>query len=205
MSEELPSNVNTPPQMPDAAMDLPDAPGWPKPVGLTSVILGALNSTCSGCFAAWMVLVPTVLLEGMESQYPDGIPPMFATVHIPFIFSLGIGLLLEILLIVAGSMLLMRRAVARPLHLAYFVGGVIAFCISTYIGVQYQVELTEWIKQNPDTKFAQEQQATGWIGQAIGWTWGILMGLVWPVFCGVWFGLIKKKGSDITIGKMEVM
>jgi hypothetical protein len=205
MTDLPPREGNIPPQIPDAELELPDAPGWPKPVGLTSVILGALNLMCTGCGGLWMVLLPTLMFEGMQQQYPDGVPDIFGSIHIPFMFSIGVGFLLEILLIVAGSMLLLRRAVARPLHLAYFVGGVIGFGISTWIGVQYQVEITEWIKQNPNTKFAQDQQASGWIGQTIGWTWGILMGLVWPVFCGVWFGLIKKKGSDITAGRAEVM
>lgn len=197
----------TPPVNPgDPGMfDLPEPQGWPKPVGITSLVLGVFNLTCAGCYGAWMVTLPMFLVDGMKQQYPDGVPPMFEVIHIPLMFSLGISACLQVLLITAGAMLMMRRGIARPLHLAYVVAGLLSFVFSTIVGVQFQVELTEWIKQNPDAKFAQEQQASGWIGQTIGWTWGILFGLAWPVFCGVWFGLVKKKASDITEGVQTVI
>lgn len=193
--------TGAPDQTPD---DLPEPQDWPKPVGITSVVLGGLNLTCSGLGATWMILVPLLFLEPMKQRFSDGLPPMLESVSIPLLGSIAFGMIAEVLLIVAGATLLMRRAIARPLHLAYAVVGLISFAISTYIGVQYQAEMTEWIKQNPDTVFAQQQAAGGMIGQILGWTWGILMGFAWPAFCAVWFGVIKK-AADITQGRRETI
>lgn len=203
MTDEHVRSGDVPPVAMDAGLDLPEPQRWPKPVGIISIVLGAVGLTCVGC-GVFGTLMPVMFVEMMERQYPDGMPPQMSTLNVPVIGSMAFGALLDVLLLVAGISLVMRRAAARPLHLAYAVLGLVSFAIGTYVQVQYQVQLTEWCKQNPATKFAQMQQATGWIGQVIGWTVGIVFGLTWPVFCLIWFGFIKK-ASDITQGRVEVI
>lgn len=201
-----PGSASTPPVNPGEStmFDLPEPQTWPKPVGITSIVLGAFNLCCVGCVGVGIAM-QTIFAEQMAEQFPDGMPPQAMGVSIPMAASLALGTLVDVLLIVAGSMLLMRRPVARTLHLAYGVLGLIGFAIGVIISVQMQVEMTEWIKQNSTTKFAQQQQATGWIGQMIGWVFQIVLGFLWPVFCLIWFGLVKKKSADITQGVDAVM
>lgn len=203
MSDEIQPSVG--PEDSRTMHDLPEQQGWPKPVGITSIVLGSINLTCAGLGGLYLLVVlPLWMSDMMKQHFTDGIPPQFESISIPVALSTGLSMLVNVLLVTAGVSLVMRKAVARPMHLAYAVLGLISFAVGTWIGVSYQAELTEWIKANPDTKFAQEQGASGWIGQAIGWTWGILMGFAWPVFCCIWFGFIKE-ASDITQGRQEVI
>ncbi|MBL8746699.1 MAG: hypothetical protein JNK58_10135 [Phycisphaerae bacterium] len=196
----------TPPVNPgDPSMfDLPEPQTWPKPVGITSLSIAGLNLTCFACAGVGLGM-QLIFSEQMAEQFPDGMPPSMTGVSIPMVASLSMSAILQGLLIAAGATLLMRRAIARPLHLTYAVLGLIVFVIGTIIQVQMQVEMTEWVKANSTTKFAQQQQATGWIGEVIGWTIGILFGFGWPAFCAVWFGLIKRKSTDITEGVEAVI
>lgn len=204
MSDEqnLPHDATTPPMNPVEEVAL-DVQGWPKPIGITSIVLGAFNLTCLGCGAAGLG-AQVMFFEQMKQQYPDGMPPSMASVSIPMVASMIFGGLVNVLLIGAGATLLMRRGEARMLHLVYALLAFVSFVVSTVVQVQYQVDLTEWVKQNPDTAFSKQQQATGWIGQAIGWTLGIVLGFLWPAFCLVWFGFVKKS-SDITQGSQDVI
>lgn len=198
-------NATPPVNASDPSMfDLPEPQAWPKPVGITSIVLGAFNLMCVGCLGVGIAM-QTIFADAMAQRYPDGMPPGMTDISIPMMASLGLGVLVDALLIVAGSMLLMRRAIARPLHLTYAVLGLVSFAIGVVISVQMQVEMTEWVKANSTTQFAQEQQATGWINQAVTWTLQIVLGFVWPVFCAIWFGLVKKKSADITEGVQAVI
>jgi hypothetical protein len=200
-------NATPPVNASDPSMfDLPEPQAWPKPVGITSIVLGAFNLMCGGLGGVYLlVILPFWLAEAMKQHFTDGIPPQFESVSIPMVVSTALSLMVDGLLLTAGISLLMRKSVARPMHLAYVVMGLLSFAIGTWVGVSYQAEMTEWMKANPDTKFAQEQGAGGVVGQVIGWTWAILTGFTWPVFCAIWFGLVKKKSSDITEGVQAVI
>lgn len=184
--------------------ELGDEASWPKPVGIVSICLGALSVGCIGCGTAFMFM-PVVMPDVMSQQFPDGMPPQMQTVSPSSIASLGAGGLVAILLIIAGSTLLMRRPVARMLHLVYGVLGVISFGVGVYLTVQMQEGITDWCNQNPGTKFAQSQQAQGPMQQAIGWVFQIALGFIWPAFCLIWFGGIKRDAAEIRRGLGDVL
>ncbi|MDX2114224.1 MAG: hypothetical protein SFZ24_01205 [Planctomycetota bacterium] len=169
---------------------------WPKPVGVTSIVIGAVSLTCTACGGAALGLQVAFVAE-MAKQFPDGMPPSMGAIEPLMIAQMVGGALVNVVLVVAGAMLVMRKPVARVLHLVYAGLGLIAFATWILLQVQAQVEITEWCKQNPGTKFAQQQQASGPIGLIIGLGLGVVLGLLWPLFCIVWFGAIKRRDADI--------
>lgn len=194
------SPVDRPLPPAEPADQIPDPPSWTKPIGIASLSFAGLSLTCLGCGGVGL-LMPILFASGMQQQFPDGLPPQITTPQPLFITSLSVGFVLQLLLVFAGSMLLLRKANARVLHLLYGVLGVLSFAFGAWVSVEHQVAITEWCKANPNTKFAQSQQASGMIGQIVGWTSAILTGLVWPVFSLVFFGVIKKDAREIERGR----
>lgn len=182
--------------------DLP--PKWPKTLGITDIVLASLNLTCAGCGVAGMSM-GMIFPDGLNQAFPDGYPPQIASPSAALLGTIGFSSLIQLLLIACGVMLLMRRTVARPMHLTYAALALLSFVLSIVVQVQSQVELTEWIKAHPGTKFAQQQQASGPIGQIVGWTLGIVLGFLWPAFCLIWFLAVKKDSSEIERGKPAVL
>ncbi len=191
-------DIPPPPAMPsgEALADL-GPPAWPKVVGITDIVLGSVSILCMGCGVVG-VLMPVFFLQAMEQQFPDGMPPSMAAPSPLMFVSFGLGVIIDIFLIVCGILLLLRLPTARTVHLVYGVVGLIGFVVGMAINLQHQTAIAQWINQNPDTKFAQQQQATGIYGEISGWAIGILFGAVWPLFCLIWFGAAKKKHSDMT-------
>lgn len=187
---------------PHPDMDLP--PTWPKPLGITDIVLASLNLTCAGCGVVGLSM-GMIFPDGLAQAYPDGYPPQIASPAPALIGTIVFSSLVQLVLAAAGTMLLMRRSVARPLHLVYAALAMLSFVASIVVQVQSQVDMTEWVKQNPGTKFAQEQQVSGPIGQIVGWTLGIVLGFLWPAFVLVWFLAIKKDASEIERGKPAVL
>ncbi len=181
-------------------MDFVDPPGWPKPIGIIDIIWGVINIGCTGCGIGMQVL-----FSGMMNQaFPDGVPPIMQNPPILNYVAAAIGAVVAILLIVAGAVLLGRKAIARPLHLVYGVLAVLSIVLSAYIQLQVQQEIAEWVQQNPDTAFAQQQSQGGAIGALIGVIVTLLFG-IWPVFCLVWFGVIKRDASEIERGAEQLV
>ena len=169
--------------------------GWPKPIGIISLVLAAIGLTCTGCgIGAQLIFGP------MQKQlYTDGMPPAALSLTPMIYASAVIGLLVTILLIVAAIMLLARNLKAHPLFLVYAVLGIISAAFGMYAQIDMQSEITEWVKQNPDTTYSQQVGANA-AGQVIGIVLGIVLGFAWPVFCLLWFGLVKRDPSEIRRG-----
>lgn len=197
-------------QMPDPAAptiepEFVDPPSWPKVIGIISTVWGVLNIGCIGCGVVGM-LMPSMMSGMMAEQFPDGMPPQVTQgPSIGMLALFAFGFLLCLLLITAGVTLLTRKYAARILHLIWAVAAVLSTFGSFYFQVTQQQEVRQWIRDHPNTKFAQQQAAFGSIGEVIGWTLGIALGLGYPAFCGVWFGLVKKKPEEYTRGIEQLM
>lgn len=98
------------------------------------------------------------------------------------------------MLLIAGVMLLRRRPVARPLHLAYAVLNILSTVVGIFFGLQQLEKLRDWVAANPGDQWAQmvnvPQQVATLVIIAV-------LGMAWPLFCLVWFGLVKRKASDM--------
>ena len=91
-------------------------PAWPIAIGIISIVLGSLILIC----------VPINMATGAHNpqaaKLQEQFPEWFQTYSIiSSLISMGLG----VLLLVGGILLIRRRAVARPLHLAYAVGTVL--------------------------------------------------------------------------------
>lgn len=166
---------------------LPDPPTWPKTVGITSIVWGAIGLTCSGCGAGMLAAMPWLMFfaeKEIGSPMPDALKPG------PFALPLSVvGVGWAVLLIVAGILCVGRKPAARPAHLVYAIGGVILAALGAVSGTMDQLHALDWVAQNPTDGWARQHNATvGWIMLVF----FVGLGTVWPLFCLVWFGALKR-------------
>ena len=113
-------------------------------------------------------------------------------------------MVVNILLIVAAVRLLKRDQSGRTLHLAYALAAVVATFAGAGVNYLSQQDLLAaqqaWAEQYGDASdygkqiAAQVEMQAQYSGasQAIGLVFGLAVGLAWPVFCIIWFGMVKK-------------
>jgi hypothetical protein len=193
----------TPDVPPTEPGDLEDAlfvepPRWPKVVGIISIVWGALLLTCTGCGA----LAPAVffpMLQSMVKAQGQSLPPTMQFGVAQWV-GIALGGVMAVFLLIAGIMLVNRRPAARPLHLGY---GVVAILQGIWgIAMQLQANQTMkvWVQQNPTSPFAKNNSPIGFI---IGLAIGVVIAFAWPVFCLIWFGLVKRTHDSMTGGLDE--
>lgn len=179
---------------------LPEAPSWPGPVGTTSVVWGGLSLTCAGCGVVGM-LSPIFMGSMMQQAFPDGMPPGLTNPPITIWVSIGVGSLLNLFLITCGIVLLLRKPIARPMHLGYALVALLIGLVGLWFNIQYQNELAQWNRDNPNTRWAQQQAAAGTsVIKSLALGFSILLGFAWPLFCLAWFTAIKPDASEISRG-----
>lgn len=184
----------------EAEADQPAPPGWPKTVGIISIVLGALNFTCAGVGAGWQFVQPG-FMRNLDQQMQGGVPPALLSTN-PMLVAAGIaGVVWSAFLIVAGAVTVARKPIGRWLHLVYAVVAIVLTAWGVKVQLDYQAQIAEWIRQNPDSQFAQ--QAGAGTGSLIALVVGIALGLAWPLFCLVWFGLVKRSAESMTGGVEE--
>jgi hypothetical protein len=196
---QFPDSVN--PIEPEFA----EPPKWPKVIGIISIVWGVLTLGCLGCGVVG-ILMPMMAGSAMSDAFPDGMPPqMTQGPSVIMIVLLAIGFLLSLLLITAGAVLLTRKPAARWLHLVWAGASVLSTFGSMAMQMRQQQDMRQWIRDHPDTKFAQQQKAFGGIGEIVGWGVTLVFGLGYPVFCCVWFGMVKKEPEEYTKGVEQLM
>lgn len=175
---------------PDAEMfegdDLLEPPRWPKVIGTFSIVWGALGLACGGCMFGMGLMMPSLVksLEAQQGPMPDIMKPTMAQ----FVVG-GAGLIVPVLLIIAGVMTVARKRVGCTLHLVYSALGLLSTIAYTAISLPRQAQLAEWVRQNPTDPWAkQANPSVGWAVFAI----MTLISLAYPVFCIIWFGAVKR-------------
>ena len=180
--------------------------GWPKPVGVLSLVFGILAVTCGVLGVGMMFATDAMMGSLMGGQLPQGTPP--PPFSPPFdaimVASIVVGLGVNTVLIIAGARLLKRHQTGRSLHLVYAIAAIFAGFLGSFAGYSSQqaqkTEMAAWIEQHGDANEAtrqiaksQEQQASmqGSI-QAATLVGGLAISLAWPTFCIVWFGMVKQ-------------
>lgn len=179
------------PRDPDAAMfegdDLVEPPRWPKVVGTISIVWAALGLTCAGCGLASIALMDQFIKPAEErfGPMPDVMKPGPAQIVLSVISFLPV-----IVLLVAGIMVVARKPLGGTLHLVYAVLSLIITGVAAVFGLQQQMAIAEWVRQNPDSQWAQQSNPTmGFVMMGL----MVALGLAWPVFCLIWFGVVKRR------------
>jgi cytochrome bd-type quinol oxidase subunit 1 len=189
------------PEQPPVDLDvdlLAEPPGWPKIVGIVSIVFGALGLTCGGC---------GLLGQGMQSFIPEmeGVAQQPQVMAPILTYSLMvIALLVSILLLIAGIMTLLRNPVGRPLHLLYAVLKILVVIVGLVVFIMiwpdYKEELGRYFEESGQNAQTRDMMLSGTF---YGVLFQNLIFLAYPVFCLIWFGLIKRKPEDMTMGMEE--
>ncbi|MCA9310437.1 MAG: hypothetical protein KDA21_04475 [Phycisphaerales bacterium] len=179
----------------DGEYDAPP-PGWPKGVGITSIVLGTLGLICGG-----LNLVGSAFsnqLMQMAAQGQDWERGPLQTIGTIDYAMLGLGLVGSTLLLLAGITTTMRSINGRWLHLLYAALKIILIVVGIWFFLDKRTAHIKWAEtQSADNMFAQPGQASqAMIGLAI----GVALGILWPLFCLIWFGLVKTTRDDFTGG-----
>lgn len=165
------------------------APGWPKPVGIISIAWAALGLAC-GAIGIVSYLAMPMMLKGAEEQLgpmPDVMKPQPTQMLVA-----GLSTVWAILLLAAGIATLKRLAPGRPMHLVYSLGAILLTLIGTYFAWQAHQAQVTWAAANASDKWAQQSRQGGAFAMA-GMAFGVVLGMAWPTFCLVWFGLMGKR------------
>lgn len=169
----------------------PEPPQWPKTVGIISIVWGSLGLLCGVCGGVGFVMQSSFTAQ-MEQQMGGPMPDVMKATAAQMGL-MGLGTLLSLMLVVAGIVLVGRKRVARPLHLAYAGLSIVVSLAATAVGVMRLLEQAAWAQANQGDKWAQQVN----IPVAVAATaFGLVLGVAWPVFCLVWFAVKKKDPAE---------
>lgn len=181
-------------------LDGGDRPSWPKVIGIISIVWGAIGIVCGGAGIGWQLMAGSIM-----GNIPGGAPPAMTNPN-PLALGVGaIGVLWSIVLIVAGAMTVGRKPAGRSCHLLWAAIAVVLSIIGMYFQVSMQAEISQWCIDNPDSDFAKQQAMGGNVGKLLGYACGGVLGFGWPIFILAWFGLVKRKPTDISTGAAELV
>jgi len=183
MSSEYESSTSS--EMPEV---LPEAPGWPKVIGIISIVWSSLGMLCGGCMLGLGYVGMSMMPAEQRSQFPPNMLPSGALLGVAIL-----GLLSGVLLIIAGVVTMRRNPLGGKLHIAYAVLAILLTAAQMYLQVGQQAELAQWARENPDTMFGKQAQNPGQqIGQTVGLAVGAIMGFGYPIFLLIWFAGVKR-------------
>lgn len=168
--------------------DSEEMPSWPKVVGIISICWGALGLLCNGCGVASPVLMTMIPENPQAGPMPDIMKPGMGQLVLS-----GIGLAFAVLLIIAGIATLQRQYAGRMLHLVWGAISILLTFVGVFVALSLIAAQAAWKKANPDSPWAQQMNPFfGYIAVAF----SVILGGAWPVFCLVWFGMIKKTAES---------
>lgn len=167
-----------------------EPPAWPKVIGWISIVWAGLWLLCGLCGVVSLAFMPQMLksAEAQLGPMPDVMKPELAQMVLS-----GISLIGPIILLAAGISTISRKAIGRSLHLAYAAFSILLAIPSGYVAVTHQLKLEAWAAANQADKWAKQA------GSPLAWVFIVLgfgIGVIWPLFCAIWFGAAKKKPDD---------
>lgn len=182
--------------------DISPRPAWPKVIGIISIVFGGLGLVC-GVLGVGSVMFMPSMMSGQT--FEGGTPPVFPYVPAsPVMMALMIvGVLWAVMLIVAGSMLVARKPVARPLHIVYAIVSTLLGAVTMKMQVDQQNLMMDWMRDNPNAQITQ--MSGGNVGGLIGLAVGGFFAFAWPLFILFWFLVVKRRSADIAEGVESIV
>jgi len=133
------------------------------------------------------------MIGGMGPAGPPGVtPPQPSSVAIAQqIASLGWA----IVLIVAAAMTFTRKPLGRTLHLIWAIGAMALAIWGLSIARAQHAQMIQQMREQ-----GSEQQVIDLAQSAMPFALGCsgVFTLAWPVFCLIWFGLVKRSTASMT-------
>lgn len=183
----------TPPTEPAPLLDEPRT--WPKVVGIISIVWGALNIGCIGC----------AVLGSFMQQSPNNQPvPAEFKMSLAQWIVIGLSAIPTILVLTGGIMLVARRRAGRPVLLTYALFSLVLTVVSAVLQYQQFQAIKAWMAANPSDELAKMMSNSGMVNFQLAMiAVGVAVSLAWPVFCLIWFGMVKTNPSEIDAGVEE--
>jgi len=178
-----------PVQMSDVSAP-PPPPGWPKGVGITSIVWGSLGMLCGVCGVGGILMQSWAFQLAAEKNGPA--PDVLRTPPIQAVFAV-IGTGFALVLLFGGISTVRRKAVGRMLHIVWAALSLLMSIPSTIVGVQAMLAQAAWKADNATDPWAQQIKPE--IGLVI-LVIMTLLALAWPVFCLFWFGVKGKRPEE---------
>lgn len=168
-------------------VQLGDPVKWPKVVGILSIIWASLGLLGGVCGVASLALTP-MFMSSVPNFDPNNLPPTMQMTPLKIVlFAAGFGM--SGLLLFAGIATLRRRDAGRMAHLVWACGGLMVLLLQLWVQFADVRPMEAWIAANPKSPFAQGGTSGLYIGMGI----AVVLGLPWPLFLLIWFGLAKNK------------
>lgn len=195
-SDAMPAPSTEVPDLP------PEPPAWPKVVGIISIVWGTLMLGCGACGVAVGLIGESFLSQMM----PEGGPPMQTGMGPATTAVAAVGIVFDVLLVVAGILLIQRKPIARNLHIVYAILAILLGIVTTAVSLPEQrrqiEQLETWLEENPDHEQAEAVRQQIEISKNPlvmmgGMAFGVCLGTAYPAFCLVWFGLVKRSPADM--------
>jgi hypothetical protein len=165
---------------------------WPTVIGTIGIVLASLGLFC-GCMGYFG---PALAQWGVDMQTQQGqTPDPYAVASVQaqrnlFMFAAIVttaGMIVAVLQMVGSISLVRRRPSARSLMMVYAILAIVMACV----GAGFQIMLNGETERLAAEQGAQAPAGFGAIGLIIGLSFGIVLGLGWPVFLLIWFSRRK--------------
>jgi hypothetical protein len=200
---QIGSDLN-PPASPEFSIPA-EPPGWPKVVGIISIVWGSLGILCGVCSALFTVSMGTFMERMMKfaAQQPQrGGGPVIPTTPMPaelqpgalsiigaFIWPIG-----AIVLLMAGIFTVKRAANGRSMHLAYGALSLLGTLLGLAGAFAYQASSKAYMAAHPDDPWIKIMNQNGGLNNQVIQAAGLTcVAAIYPIFCLVWFGALGKR------------
>lgn len=197
------SDLNvTPPVAPN--LDLPpDRPTWPLVIGWISVIWSVVFGLgCMGCSIFGLMMIPYGA-EQISKQDPSAdvtIPPMMQLGG-TMLAMIAFGVLLSLLLLVAGATTIGRKAIGRTTHVIYGVLSILTVIASTAYQIYSIGQLQAFRLDHPNNPFTKPSPLGDYFGPVL----GVLIGFAYPTFILIWFLATKRGKGPMDVAGPEIV
>lgn len=170
----------------EAQIDLAPT-SWPKVIGIISIAWASLGLSCLACgMTMQLAFGPSMLPPELRDN-----PPPSMKFGVMQVIQTVISLVLSGILLAAGIQTMRRSVAGRTLHLLWALLSMLGLVWGLYAAWRGQQEMMVWAKDNPSNPIAQQTLKGGPVGMVIA---GVMITFfaIWPVFCLIWFGAIKR-------------
>lgn len=171
----------------------PDPPSWPKVIGWISTGVGAFGLSCLACSAVGVFATP-FMMQGQPGIDPNNLPPNMTPSPLMLV-QMGLGAVLSVVQIIAGVLTINRQKSGRIVHLVWAGLGIVSGIVGLIIQVRLNQGFKDWVAANPSSPLARGGGGGPMV--FVGYACSAVLGIGYPIFILVWFGVIKTTHAQM--------